>query len=1173
MSVTPAWHTRPIFITSTFRDMHAERDYLRTHVFPELEERLKARRTHLEPIDLRWGVETVTTDEEHAKEMLVLKVCLAEVERSRPFLIGLIGDRYGWIPPEERMAVAAQEAGFEQPVAGRSVTDLEINFGVLDSPEQQHRSFFYYRDPLPYDEMSPQLAAEYSDVHNPKTKHAAEKLTKLKEQIKKKLPDRVRQYHAEWDAAENEVTDLEEWGKQVLEDLWQELDAETAEYAQQGEPTWQETERWILDAFLEGRARNFIGREQTLKDLKTIALSPEQTPEQEDQTWGVCVSGPAGAGKSALLAELNRQLQGEDVLLLTHAAGISIRSNQVDAMLRRWIEELAQHLDIKDPIPEDAKVDDIEQIFQSLLGRTSTKQRVVVLIDALNQFERTTCATHLTWLPKLWPPNARFIATAIPGSESEALTQLSGAKEKQLEPLSQKEASDIANAVCLRYRRKLHPEVLQSLINKKNQDNQPAAGNALWLELAVEELNLLDADDFARADKEFTGKPEQKLHQLLITTAKELPADIEGLYGWMLKRSEDLFGEAWAQSFVNLIAVSRYGWRESDLQVLMPKLSGEPWNGLKFAALRRTFRAHVVQRGSEAQWDFAHAQMRSCIMMRNLMDIGAVEEQHLSIADYLENLPRQDQLRETETMVHLIGCGDKRRAALNYASDLSRRALSEATNALAGTIMRKDIGYSVSLLNEHLESEIQECLVERYVYSLLEALKICVSIPTRLKLAEAIDHFIRNSEKYALKEPVWQELLSSCAVARGDLFESLGDLEAARSAHQSSLSIREHLASLRSRNSDQKLDAIRDYYLAQSYQKIGDILWKQKNLQGSRSAYEEALMLVEQYPHDNNFLRAQSVNLERLACLQEADGDISGALSSLKMSLSVMTDANVDHRDIIFRTDLAVKCERFGDMFRQLGNISAASYAYKESLKIRQELASNHPEDPVLQRHLSASYQGIGWAREMAEDLSGAQSAYESGISLLNRLIDRDPIPSTLDMSLLGVFYSRYGDVLEEKTELEAARAAYVASLAMDERILMRDPKVHVHMQQSTLAIDIAKYAAILERLNDPKAQEYQDLVHLALIQQKPHVGADEFPPLWLLHTSLGLLLEECGQIKGVRAAYSLAARLAESLLEKTPDYPESQEIINHSLSNLQRVGGVISVGQGEGSFKVRFPD
>jgi hypothetical protein len=48
------------------------------------------------------------------------------VERSRPFLIGLLGDCCGWIPPEERMAAAAREAGFPLSVAGKSITELEI---------------------------------------------------------------------------------------------------------------------------------------------------------------------------------------------------------------------------------------------------------------------------------------------------------------------------------------------------------------------------------------------------------------------------------------------------------------------------------------------------------------------------------------------------------------------------------------------------------------------------------------------------------------------------------------------------------------------------------------------------------------------------------------------------------------------------------------------------------------------------------------------------------------------------------------------------------------------------------------------------------------------------------------------------------------------------------------
>src|SRR5207247_1394507 len=88
------WKSRPIFISSTFRDMHAERDHLRHHVFPRLEEELLKRRHHLEWIDLRQGVQSGEAATEEQRELIVLKVCLDEIKRSRPFLIVLLGDRY-----------------------------------------------------------------------------------------------------------------------------------------------------------------------------------------------------------------------------------------------------------------------------------------------------------------------------------------------------------------------------------------------------------------------------------------------------------------------------------------------------------------------------------------------------------------------------------------------------------------------------------------------------------------------------------------------------------------------------------------------------------------------------------------------------------------------------------------------------------------------------------------------------------------------------------------------------------------------------------------------------------------------------------------------------------------------------------------------------------------------
>jgi hypothetical protein len=43
--------------------MHAERDHLQQYVFPELGERLRAHRHHLEVVDLRRGLETASLAE------------------------------------------------------------------------------------------------------------------------------------------------------------------------------------------------------------------------------------------------------------------------------------------------------------------------------------------------------------------------------------------------------------------------------------------------------------------------------------------------------------------------------------------------------------------------------------------------------------------------------------------------------------------------------------------------------------------------------------------------------------------------------------------------------------------------------------------------------------------------------------------------------------------------------------------------------------------------------------------------------------------------------------------------------------------------------------------------------------------------------------------------------
>ena len=81
-----------VFVSSTFRDMHAEREELVKRVFPQLRKLSEERGVGWTEVDLRWGV-----TEEQAQRGDVLPICLAEIDRCRPYFIGLLGERYGWV--------------------------------------------------------------------------------------------------------------------------------------------------------------------------------------------------------------------------------------------------------------------------------------------------------------------------------------------------------------------------------------------------------------------------------------------------------------------------------------------------------------------------------------------------------------------------------------------------------------------------------------------------------------------------------------------------------------------------------------------------------------------------------------------------------------------------------------------------------------------------------------------------------------------------------------------------------------------------------------------------------------------------------------------------------------------------------------------------------------------
>src|SRR5436305_2017804 len=82
-----------LFVSSTFKDLQEEREYLVKKVFPDIRALCRERGITFTDIDLQWGL-----TREEASLGKVIRACLEEIDRCRPFFIGMLGDRYGWVP-------------------------------------------------------------------------------------------------------------------------------------------------------------------------------------------------------------------------------------------------------------------------------------------------------------------------------------------------------------------------------------------------------------------------------------------------------------------------------------------------------------------------------------------------------------------------------------------------------------------------------------------------------------------------------------------------------------------------------------------------------------------------------------------------------------------------------------------------------------------------------------------------------------------------------------------------------------------------------------------------------------------------------------------------------------------------------------------------------------------
>jgi tetratricopeptide (TPR) repeat protein len=446
-----------VFVSSTFRDMQLEREELIKRVFPQIRRKCEERGVGWSEVDLRWGV----TDEQKA-EGAVLPICLAEIDRSRPYFIGLLGQRYGWVP-DELPAELAEQMGWLTDAKDRSVTELEILHGVLNDPESAGHAFFYLRDPHWVDALPEAEREQYTEPEA----DGRQKLDELKERIRSSAHP-VRTY-----------ADPVALGAQVLADLDALVDSVYPEEDAPDPLTGLANEH---AAFAAARFNGYVPREPLEAALSTYAESPEVTSP-------LVVTGPAGAGATALVANwaARRRAEHPNDVVIEHYVGANDQASDWTALARRLIGELVRAHDL-DGLDAEALPDDaaglriaLARAIDLAAAAATADVRTVIVIDGVDQLDDVDGASQLVWLPATIPVGVRVVLTTLAGPPVEA-ARYRGWPLLEVPPLTETERRDLIEVFLARYAKALDVVHITRLATAE------PTGNALYLRTVLSEL-------------------------------------------------------------------------------------------------------------------------------------------------------------------------------------------------------------------------------------------------------------------------------------------------------------------------------------------------------------------------------------------------------------------------------------------------------------------------------------------------------------------------------------------------------------------------------------------------------------------------------------------------------------------------------------------------------------
>lgn len=422
MSAPPADSIIRVFISSTFRDMNAERDALVMGVFPSVEAYCRKRGLTFVPVDLRWGI----TARQAQREQTV-DICLREIDACRPCFIGMLAERYGWIPP-----------GLDI-----SVTEREMIYGALGQPTQETNALFLLRAPSLTDRLVGFTEGESAEDRR--------KLQSLKRRIRASGYPTVNGYRT----IESFARHVEKWLRGVVDSSF------PCDMTDDGMDDSRAQERFILKLARQSLDRPAL--EAQLDDYAGAANNER-----------LLITGEPGSGKTTLLARWLMR-RANDCRVFYHFYDASSRNLWQQVAARLVMELCGRRMD---DIPKDDAA--LRQaVAAALRMATAGGEKLILVLDGIDRLKRD--GRELAWLTEHTNPNIRLIIS-LSDTELLSLFQMREHRLLHVQPLQKREKRAVAASMMRMYGKTLDARLMESIADA------PQTANARYLHILLNEL-------------------------------------------------------------------------------------------------------------------------------------------------------------------------------------------------------------------------------------------------------------------------------------------------------------------------------------------------------------------------------------------------------------------------------------------------------------------------------------------------------------------------------------------------------------------------------------------------------------------------------------------------------------------------------------------------------------